>query len=87
MNRMGGHYTGSPLNPKIHCESKMPDKIFKINECCICLLDPPGIVFSCGHLICCKNCSDKYKEKTCPLCKGYITDRIIYSGSYNLDVD
>lgn len=53
---------------------QMPSKIFESEECCICLSDPSEMVIvACGHLCMCKECSDEYKTKTCPLCRSNIT--------------
>ena len=47
-----------------------PSKIFKSDECVICLTNQPIILFcNCGHIPICKEC---YKLKTlsaCPVCK------------------
>ena len=45
-------------------------KIFKFDECIICMTDKPNVLFcNCGHVSYCINC---YKMKTlsvCPICK------------------
>ena len=47
------------------------EKIFKEDECVICLTNPPNILFcNCGHLCVCEAC-DKTGEtlEKCPVCK------------------
>eukprot|EP00493_Phyllostaurus_siculus_P019520 UN19829 len=43
-------------------------KIFREEECCICLSKKPTFIMRpCGHLCVCKNCI-KRRLITCPLC-------------------
>ncbi len=55
---------------------QIPDKIFRISECCVCLSDEPDIVLlNCGHLCCCEECTDNLNDK-CPLCMSPITGKM-----------
>ena len=44
------------------------------NECSICLDNEKNIVFNCGHLYTCHDCS--YRLNKCPICRIPITLRI-----------
>ena len=45
-------------------------KIFKSDECVICLTNPPNILFcKCGHICICKKCNTKYQSTACPIFK------------------
>ena len=44
-------------------------KIFKSNECTICLQEEPKVLFcDCGHLCICKKCAS-HKYGNCPVCR------------------
>ena len=47
------------------------EKIFKEDECVICLTNPPNILFcNCGHLCVCVECSKTGESlEKCPICK------------------
>ena len=43
---------------------------FKSNECVICLIRQPNILFcNCGHIPICKECGKIKTLSSCPLCK------------------
>ena len=43
--------------------------------CRRCHREPANVVFiPCGHLVCCKNCSDNVNQ--CPTCKCYIREKV-----------
>ena len=45
-------------------------KIFKFDECIICMIDKPNILFcNCGHLCECDKCYKIKTLSTCPICK------------------
>ena len=45
-------------------------KIFKSDECIICLTNKPNIIFcNCGHLCYCVKCYKIKTPSTCPICK------------------
>ena len=45
-------------------------KIFKSDECIICMVDKPNILFcNCGHLCECEECYKIKTLSTCPICK------------------
>ena len=45
-------------------------KIFKSDECIICMVDKPNILFcNCGHLCECEGCYKIKTLSTCPICK------------------
>lgn len=44
------------------------------NECSVCLDNEKNIVFNCGHLYTCHDCS--YRLTKCPICRIHITLRI-----------
>ena len=47
-----------------------PSKIFKSEECIICLTNPPNVLFcNCGHLCLCLECERKKISNKCPICK------------------
>lgn len=53
---------------------KQNGKIFKSDECVICLNEKPTICFhDCNHLIVCEKCSIFWK--TCPFCREKITKK------------
>ena len=46
------------------------DKIFKTEECVICLLTKPNVLFcGCGHLCICNECNKIKKLNVCPVCR------------------
>ena len=56
------------------------EKIFKEDDCVICLTNPPNILFcNCGHLCVCEECSKTGESlEKCPICKTENTNlRII----------
>ena len=56
------------------------EKIFKEDECVICLTNPPNILFcNCGHVALCVECSKTGESlEKCPICKTENTNlRII----------
>ena len=56
------------------------EKIFKEDECAICLTNPPNILFcNCGHQCVCEECSKTGESlEKCPICKTENTNlRII----------
>ena len=47
-----------------------PSKIFKSEECIICLTNQPIILFcNCGHIPICTECYKLKSLSTCPICK------------------
>ena len=57
-----------------HEETKIinPSKIFKSEECIICLENQPIILFCvCGHICICGECIKNYESTACPICKTY----------------
>ena len=45
-------------------------KSFKSDECVICLVNSPNVLFcSCGHICLCEKCSEIECFDTCPICK------------------
>ena len=45
-------------------------KIFKFDECIICMIDKPSVLFcNCGHLCYCIKCYKLKTLSTCPICK------------------
>lgn len=46
----------------------------RTDDCCICMWVEKQIVFNCGHLYTCKDCS--LMINTCPICRQRITQRI-----------
>ena len=47
-----------------------PSKIFKSEECVICLSNQPIILFcNCGHLCYCTECYKLKSLSACPICK------------------
>ena len=52
------------------------DSTAKASVCCMCLDAKVNTVFTpCGHACMCKDCSDKYTEKTCPICRKEIENK------------
>ena len=46
------------------------NKIFKSDECVICLNNPLNILFcNCGHIPICAECDDMKTLNNCPVCK------------------
>ena len=47
------------------------DKIFKAEECIICLLTKPNVLFcGCGHLCICNECNKIKRLNVCPTCRA-----------------
>ena len=47
-----------------------PSKIFKSEECVICLTNPPQVLFcNCGHIPFCSECEKLKTSNKCPICK------------------
>ena len=50
------------------------EKTFKIDECVICLIEPPNVLFcECGHICLCEKCIEIKQLNQCPICKTDIT--------------
>ena len=46
------------------------DKIFKTEECVICLSTKPNVVYcNCGHICTCNECNKIKKINVCPVCR------------------
>ena len=46
------------------------DKIFKLDDCIICLTNLPNILFcNCGHIPICGKCEEMKLLNICPVCK------------------
>ena len=44
--------------------------------CSVCMASPRGVVFlPCGHVACCKACSEREEVRACPLCKQSVESR------------
>ena len=57
-----------PINEEVKIIN--PSKIFKSEECIICLSNHPDVLFcNCGHIPICVECSKKKKFTECPVCK------------------
>ena len=65
------HTEPTPIDPKVINLFK----IFKSDECIICMTDKPDVLFcNCGHVSYCVNCYKIKTPSTCPICK---TDNVI----------
>ena len=43
---------------------------YREEDCVLCFKEKPNILFcKCGHICICKKCKEKYKPKSCPICK------------------
>ena len=79
------HFTNMGLKSRrlFHNNNKkiiIAKKIFKEDNCVICLTNPPNILFcNCGHLCVCEECSKTGESlEKCPICKTENTNlRII----------
>ena len=57
-----------PINEEVKIIN--PTKIFKSDECIICLTTPPKVLFcNCGHLCLCTECGEIKSLSDCPICK------------------
>ena len=57
-----------PINEEV--KKINPTKIFKSEECVICLFNPPKVLFcNCGHLCLCTECGEIKSLSACPICK------------------
>ena len=57
-----------PINEEVKIIN--PSKIFKSEECIICLTNQPDVLFcNCGHIPICSECSKMKKFTECPVCK------------------
>ena len=57
-----------PINEEVKIIN--PAKIFKSEECVICLSNPAKVLFcNCGHIPICIECNKMKTLKTCPVCK------------------
>ena len=46
-------------------------KSFKSNECVVCLINPPNVLFcNCGHIPICEECDEVKGLVVCPVCKN-----------------
>lgn len=57
----------------------VPDQIFEVNECVICMSCVPNIIFlPCAHLCSCGDCFKMMQSKgnDCPMCRRRITGTI-----------
>ena len=74
------HHNLLNLNSKPNKKIINAEKIFKEDQCLICLTNPPNILFcNCGHLCVCEECSKTGESlEKCPICKTENTNlRII----------
>ena len=64
-------FTQRRLNPKPKKQIIKAEKTFKEDNCVICLINPPNILYcNCGHQVLCEECSKKVESlKNCPICK------------------
>ena len=66
-NELVVSYT-EPINEEVKIIN--PAKIFKSDECIICLTNPPKVLFcNCGHLCLCTECGEIKSLSECPICK------------------
>lgn len=57
--------------------TQMPSTIYESETCCVCMdLACDIVMVDCGHLCMCHECSPRYIESTCPMCRSYIQSRI-----------
>ena len=51
-------------------------------QCVVCYDNPKNVIFKeCHHMVVCKQCYEKLRKKTCPICKQRIESIItIYVG-------
>ena len=57
-----------PINEEVKIIN--PSKIFKSEECVICLTNPSKVLFcNCGHLCLCIECNEIKSLSVCPVCK------------------
>ena len=57
-----------PINEEVKIINSA--KIFKSDECIICLSNPPKVLFcNCGHLCLCAECREIKSLSECPICK------------------
>jgi hypothetical protein len=59
----------------------IPQQVYEVNECVICLEAKPNQVFiPCAHLCTCSDCYSSMKSNnkpSCPLCRRFITTSIL----------
>ena len=60
------HTESTPIEPKVINLFK----IFKTEECIICMTNKPSVLFcNCGHVSYCIKCYKIKTPSTCPICK------------------
>lgn len=56
---------------------QIPDRIFKSDECLICMDSECEVIFAdCGHMCVCEGCSVKLSGNKCIMCRNTIISRI-----------
>jgi hypothetical protein len=59
----------------------LPQQVYEVNECVICLEAKPNQVFiPCAHLCTCSDCYSQMKSNnkpSCPLCRRFVTTSIL----------
>lgn len=73
----GGTFFYRVTKNAITVVEELPQIIYKIDECCVCLDAVSEIVMvDCGHLCMCPACSTNYSSNSCPICRAQIKNRI-----------
>ncbi len=76
INELSERRTSEKRQMEIFTEMKATNsELFHLKEleCIICCKQQKSIVFNCGHVQCCTDCSLPLKR--CPICRKHITER------------
>ena len=64
------HSLDSDNEEEIEVKQINTKKTFKLDECVICLNNPPNVLFcNCGHIPVCVECEEVKSLAVCPVCK------------------
>ena len=70
--------THGPDNVELSSSPKPIKKIFKADQCAICLDRIPNVLFvKCRHICVCNECEEEHPSTKCPYCRTEISEKLL----------